>query len=719
MGDYDKLLEPFKIGKMEIPNRFVMAPMTTEMVDHFFITEEIIDFYENRSAGHAGLITIGSAGVCNLDGTTPKYYNASGAVGAWDDKFIPGWQEMAKRIHAAGPSLVAAQLQLNYEWRPDGETELHAYAPSLVNSEGKKIPSGPFVGMPEKEFTVEEIHILVQQYAEAAKRIVDAGIDAIEIHAGIGYMVMRFLSKYSNHRTDEYGGSPAGRAKLLCDIIDAIHEKCPGTPIIIRYSIDDMMPGGNRIEDALEQRKIIESHGIDAWNLQVGFHEAPRPVANSLVPEGEFLPISKKFTDAVHNDPESVCYTDPSVKIPTYFGTRITNLPMCKKALEEGDCDAICMGRSFIADPDYALKVEQGHPERIRSCIVCSRCLDKTFLGQAIHCSVNGNIKNIKMGHPEAKPADQKKHIVIVGAGPGGMEAARVADIRGHKVTIIDHSKKLAGLMNMAQVLNPNMENLVKFWNVEMAQHPNIDVRLKTEATPELIKSLNPDEVILSPGGGIMDLDFPGRDNKMVVSSQEIKDLVAGHKPQGRGFIWWSATQAVKVEGGSPNFMRFGMSMHMMIGKRLVIVGGGFAGLECAGAMYKDREVTVVEESDKLGNGIGIIDRKPEIRHLEQLGIRLMPSTKVLEVNDRGIRVETTKRNKKTKEVMEVTQEFIPCDTVLISVGVQENKKLYDEVVAALPNVPVHLIGDATTPAGKVYRSLEATNAGYALGMEL
>jgi 2,4-dienoyl-CoA reductase (NADPH2) len=205
----------------------------------------------------------------------------------------------------------------------------------------------------------------------------------------------------------------------------------------------------------------------------------------------------------------------------------------------------------------------------------------------------------------------------------------------------------------------------------------------------------------------------------MVVSSQEIKDLVAGKVPQGRGFIWWSACQAVKIEGGSPNFMRFGMSMHMMMGKRLVIVGGGFAGLECAGAMYKDREVTVIEESGKLGNGIGIIDRKPEINHLKQLGIRLLENTKVLEVTNQGIRVETTIYDRKTKEVVEVKQELIPCDTVLISVGVQENKKLYDEVVAAMPDTPVHLIGDATTPAGKVYRSLEATNAGYALGMQL
>lgn len=697
MGEYDKLLEPFKIGNVEIPNRFVMLPMTTEMVDHRnFITDEIIDFYEARAKGQCGLITIGSAGVCNLWDVTPKYYNATGAVGAWDDCFIPGWEKLSAAVHKHG-SVIAAQLQLNYEWRPDGESELHAYAPSLKNSAGKKIPSGPFVGMPEKEFTVEEIQIMTKQYVDAAERLVKAGVDIIEIHAGIGYMVMRFCSKYSNHRTDQYGGNAENRARFLTDIIDGIHERCPGTPIAVRYSVDDMMPGGNRIDDAIEQAKFIEAHGIDAWNIQVGFHEAPRPVANSLVPEGEFLPVWKKFYQ--------------STDVPTYCGTRITNLDMCKKVVYEGYSDAVGLGRTLIADPDFVKKVIDGEPEMIRSCIVCSRCLDKTFLGQAIHCSVNGNIKNITLGHPEDKPAEKQKHIVIVGAGPAGLETARVAEVRGHKVTLIDKSDRVAGLMNMAQVLNPNMEGVVRFWKNEVKRHPNIDLKLKTVATAEMIKSLNPDEVVICPGGEVINKDFPGRNHAKVMSSQDVKDLVAGHKPAGKGFIWWGACQAIKIQGGTPGFMRFGLGMHVMVGKRLLILGGGFAGLECAGAMAEGREVTVIEESGKLGNGIGIIDRKPEINHLKQIGVKLMENTRIVSVEDLGANIETLNEDGTT------TQQLIPADTVLMSYGVCENTKLYDEVKKDFPNA--YILGDATTPMGKVFRSLEATNAGYKLGMSL
>lgn len=199
MAKYQKLVEPFKIGNVELRNRFVMLPMTIEKVDNYHVTDDLVDFYEQRAKGHAGLIEIGSCYVCDCFGTEPKYHTTTGACGCWDDEFIPGFQRIAEVCHKHG-SKVAAQLQLCYEWRASGDDPLLSYAPS------KDVPSGPFVGMPEREYTKEEIAEVVKQYGQAARRCKDAGIDIIEIHAGIGYMVMRFLSKYSNHRTDEYGG---------------------------------------------------------------------------------------------------------------------------------------------------------------------------------------------------------------------------------------------------------------------------------------------------------------------------------------------------------------------------------------------------------------------------------------------------------------------------------------------------------------------------------
>ena len=243
MAKYQKLVEPFKIGNVELRNRFVMLPMTIEKVDNYHVTDDLVDFYEQRAKGHAGLIEIGSCYVCDCFGTEPKYHTTTGACGCWDDEFIPGFQRIAEVCHKHG-SKVAAQLQLCYEWRASGDDPLLSYAPS------KDVPSGPFVGMPEREYTKEEIAEVVKQYGQAARRCKDAGIDIIEIHAGIGYMVMRFLSKYSNHRTDEYGGSAENRARFLCEIIDEIHKTCgDDMPILVRISADDLMPDGNRIAE--------------------------------------------------------------------------------------------------------------------------------------------------------------------------------------------------------------------------------------------------------------------------------------------------------------------------------------------------------------------------------------------------------------------------------------------------------------------------------------
>ena len=610
MAKYQKLVEPFKIGNVELRNRFVMLPMTIEKVDNYHVTDDLVDFYEQRAKGHAGLIEIGSCYVCDCFGTEPKYHTTTGACGCWDDEFIPGFQRIAEVCHKHG-SKVAAQLQLCYEWRASGDDPLLSYAPS------KDVPSGPFVGMPEREYTKEEIAEVVKQYGQAARRCKDAGIDIIEIHAGIGYMVMRFLSKYSNHRTDEYGGSAENRARFLCEIIDEIHKTCgDDMPILVRISADDLMPDGNRIADTLELIPIIEAHGVDAWSVQAGFHEAPRPVANQIVPEGEFIDLAKQVKTVTSK--------------PVFPGTRINTLDMCEKVVTEGYGDAVGMARQFIADPDTARKVEEGRPEQVRPCIVCSRCLDNIFIGKPCQCSVNANVwEGVEVGLPQDKPATEKQHIAVVGAGPGGLEAARVAAERGHKVTVLEKSDKLAGLLTMAQVLNANIEPLVSYWNEEMKLHPNIEIKLNTKVDVDTLRALNPDQVIVSPGGGIIPIDVPGIDGKNVVKSEDIKAMCNGIVPEGKGMIWKAAVAAIKAQGGTVGFMRMGLNMKSgptaIVGKRVVVVGGGFAGLEVAEAMCDGREIWVIDPAKKLGNGIGIIDKNPTINLLKKKGVHLMP----------------------------------------------------------------------------------------------
>ena len=693
MAKYQKLLEPLKIGKVELKNRFIMLPMTIEKVDNYHVTDDLVDFYEQRAKGGVGLIEIGSCYVCDCFGTEPKYHTTTGACGCWDDEFIPGYKRIADVCHPHGAK-IAAQLQLCYEWRASGDDPLLSYAPSA------DVPSGPFVGMPEREYTKEEIAEVVKQYGQAARRCKEAGIDIIEIHAGIGYMVMRFLSKYSNHRTDEYGGSPENRARLLTEIIDEVHRTCgDDMPILIRISADDLMPDGNRIEDTLELIPIIEAHGVDAWSIQAGFHEAPRPVANQIVPEGEFIGLAKQ------------CKTVTSK--PVWPGTRINSLDMCDKVVNEGYGDAVGMARQFIADPATAGKVAAGHPEQVRPCIVCSRCLDNIFIGKPCQCSVNANVwQGVEVGLPEDHPADQKQHVVVVGAGPGGMEAARVAALRGHKVTVVDHSDRVGGLLNMAQVLNANIEPLVTYWQGEAKLHPNINVVLKQDVDVNYLKSLNPDQVILSPGGGIIPIDVPGIDGKNVVKSEDIKAMCNGKVPEGKGMLWKAAVAAIKAQGGTVGFMRMGLNMASgptaIVGKRVVVVGGGFAGLEVAEAMCDNREITVIDPAKKLGNGIGIIDKNPTLNLLKKKGVKLMPLTELIEV---------TKKGAKVKNVETGEEQLLECDTVLTSVGVEANTKLYDEVVKVWPHAK--LIGDATTPAGKVYRTLEAVKGGYEASMAI
>ena len=306
-----------------------------------------MDFYEQRAKGGVGLIEVGSAYICDCFNTEPKYHTTTGACGIWADEFNPGWQRIAEVCHKHG-SKVAAQLQLCYEWRASGDDPLLSHAPS------KDVPSGPFVGMPEREYTKRRDRHrgeAVRRSCQARQRTA-ASTSSRSMPASATWSCA-FLSKYSNHRTDEYGGSAENRARFLCEIVDEIHKTCgDDMPILVRISADDLMPNGNRIEDTLEIIPIVEKHGVDAWSVQAGFHEAPRPVANQIVPEGEFIDLAKQVKTVTNK--------------PVFPGTRINTLDMCDKVVTQGYGDAVGMARQFIADPDTAAKVAAGHPEQVR-----------------------------------------------------------------------------------------------------------------------------------------------------------------------------------------------------------------------------------------------------------------------------------------------------------------------------------------------------------------
>ena len=237
-------------------------------------------------------------------------------------------------------------------------------------------------------------------------------------------------------------------------------------------------------------------------------------------------------------------------------------------------------------------------------------------------------------------------------------------------------------------------------------------MKLNTKVDVNTLKALNPDQVIVSPGGGIIPIDVPGIDGKNVVKSEDIKAMCNGIVPEGKGMIWKAAVAAIKAQGGTVGFMRMGLNMKSgptaIVGKRVVVVGGGFAGLEVAEAMCDGREIWVIDPAKKLGNGIGIIDKNPTINLLKKKGVHLMPLTELIEV---------TKKGAKVKNVETGEEQLIECDTVLTSLGVEQNTDLYDEIVKVWPHAK--LLGDATTPDGKVYRTLEAVKGGYQASMAI
>lgn len=670
-----ELLKPIMIGGVEVKNRLVILGMTSGLGDNYKVAEPLTNFYSEVARGGAGLIIMGSLFPADFTSTNPLYKTNPLGLGIWNDEFIPGLRKLTKTIHDSGAK-TAAQLILAYEWRANKDAALEAVGPS----DG---PGGP--GIPQlRALSIDEIHQIVEQFGEAARRVREAGFDMVEFHSGMGYFLNRFLSPYSNRRTDNYGGSLENRMRFLLEIIDRAKEKAGSDyTYICRISADEFMEGGNTLEDTKKVVPVLEKAGIAAIDVQAGWHESPIPLVQQWVSPGAFAYLAEEVRKVVN--------------IPVIAAYRITDPLLAEEIVAKGKADLVGMVRSFIADPEFPNKAREGRFDDIRHCICCCRCIDDSLLGLPLTCSVNASV-----GREPVKPAPESKKVLIIGGGPSGMEAARVAALRGHKVTLCEKGRKLGGLMVLGAVLNKELEPLVKWMRAQIERLP-IEVRMQTEVTPALLEQIKPDVVVLAAGGAPIIPEVPGVDGDNVFSGHDIQNLMNGI-PLKKGTLLRLVSPLAKYFN-RPSIMRRLLGLNFPIKKRVAIIGGQFAGCELGLTLVgRGKEVTIIEESKRIGSDIGMVTRWVELAMLREAGAKMETLAKVTEITDKGVKVSR-----------EGSSEFFKADTVFTVPGkaVEANAKLAQQLEGKVP--VFYSIGDCADPG----RIREAMASGFSIGSKI
>jgi len=472
---FEKLFEPIRINTMEVKNRFAMAAMGTGLCVGMggYVSERVKDYYAARAKGGSGLIILEPV---MIDWETGR--NTDAVMSIDDDKFIPGQTELVKVIQENGAK-VAIQL-------------LHAGAESRIPIE--KIAPSPIphrTGTP-RTLTKDEIAWLVTRFAEAADRARRAGYDAVELHGAHRYLIAEFLSPETNKRTDEYGGNVTGRARFLVEILRAIREKVgPDYPVWTRMNArEDGIEKGLTLEDSRQIARMAQEAGADAIDVSAWGNDAP----------------GKKPGDIMHLA-EAI---KQSVTVPVMaVGGRMTP-EVAEQALKEDMIDIAMIGRGLITDPEYVNKVAEGRAEDIRPCINCWQCIpEEHFTGtgrweqkESIHCAVNAD-----MGHEreyEIKPAETPLRVVVIGGSLAGMEAARVAILRGHHVTLFEASAELSKLLPAAAESAGRYIGKLNRYLARQIVKLGVDIRLNTRVSADLILSLKPDRIILANESTLM-----------------------------------------------------------------------------------------------------------------------------------------------------------------------------------------------------------------------
>lgn len=685
---HSSLLTPARIGTMQLRNRIVMAPMGENYGGTDGICGERAQaYYEARAQGGAGLIIMGTAAISWPTGTSEPHQ-----LGISEDYFIPGLAETARRVHAHGGKIA---IQINHSGKVAANDRTHgremwvssipAEAP-VADAMRSVTPQefSTFVGVgpyPDRYRVMDKADIaqMVEWFAAAALRAKQANFDAVEVHCAHNYMIANFLSPFFNTRTDEYGGSYENRSRLLREVLTAVRERVGADyPIWVRIDAEEMhTPGGITLDEAVQTAKLCESLGVNAINVSAYAR----------------LPTGTAFTDAPIPQKQNA-YRDFAVAVKKSVGIPIISagrweLDAAAAAISNGEIDFVAMGRKLLADPDLANKLQANAAPSIRPCIYCYACVSEIFINKGVKCAVNA-----QTGHEVAKAitlAAKPKHVLIVGGGPSGMEAARVATQRGHRVTLVERSDRLGGTLFFAALAYPENGRLMDYLVRQMA-HPMIDVRLNTTVDAALLEQLKPDEILVATGAKRAAPAIAGADQNHVWSGDELRRLMTGDRADEIAKAKLSLTERAMFKAGgmlkvtdSTNAIQSLSKLWMPLGKRVVIVGAGLVGLELAEFLLeRGRAVTVLDPGTHPGTELAIVRRWRVYDAVKAHGTLQMQAN-VTQIDRKDV-VWTDKKGQEHR---------VPADSVVLAIGAEADSTVADQL-QAITQIPLRRIGDCS-----------------------
>lgn len=647
MAKYPHIFSPGRIGALEVKNRIKYAATETNFpFGDGFVSEKEIAYLEAQAHGGPGIVT--------TQGTYPdpkgEGQGFKGMMAIHDDRFIPGLARIAEVIkrHDA-----LSCLQILHCGREGGVNLDYCLMPSVV-------PQRLSYFKPPREITVDEIKQSVDDHIKAARRAVEAGFDMIEISGIVGYLLSTFISRYTNKRSDIYGGDIRDRCRLMVEMLQGMKAEVGGkVPLGIRLCGTELLDdrGGNTLEESIESFKIAEEAGADYLSVTIGWHESSTPVITRDVPMGHWLWVAQKVKEAV--------------KVPVMMAFRqfVPHIP--EAAIGEGVIDFWEMCRPMIADPDMPRKIAEGREEDIIPCIACNVCFSRLYYHQPIMCSVRpslGHEGEPRWGYYGFGASQERKKVVVIGGGPAGLQCAAVAAKKGHDVTLFEKNDSLGGSVLLAAKVDDGSNELLRpMRTLEVeCEKAGVNIRRGVACTPALLAAEKSDIIVVATGAKGKDIPF-----------------VPPH-------MRFSPFEIINKTRGYP--------------QRLAILGGSGVGLGVAVFLTHSGkyDLTIIEESGKLGRDVNPFYLWRYVRLLKEQKAAMILGASLIGMDDKGLRILGGKTGEKSIDVDGVVVALQEEDTEWQGLLNGYAKKIY-------------VIGDAKRPR----RIHNAIHDGYRVGMEI